>query len=81
MTRRRDAAQLFTGKNLTGGYIGLAITRSLCSTDAAFSVVVSNSVACVPLACKTDLSAHELGHIWSANHCSCLGWTMNPYLQ
>ena len=78
---RRDAAQLFTGKSLTGGYIGLAITRSLCSTDAAFSVVVSNSLACNLLACKTDLSAHELGHIWSANHCSCPGWTMNPVLQ
>jgi len=78
---RRDAAQMFTGKDLTGGYIGLAITWSLCSIDAAFSVVVSNSVACAALACKTDLSAHELGHIWSANHCSCPGWTMNPYIQ
>lgn len=78
---RRDVAQLFTGKSLTGGYIGLAITRSLCFTDAAFSVVVSNSAACPTFACKTDLSAHELGHNWSANHCSCPGWTMNPVIQ
>lgn len=78
---RRDAAQMFTGKSLTGGYIGLAITWSLCFTDAAFSVVRSNSVACPTFACKTDLSAHELGHIWSANHCSCPGWTMNPVIQ
>ena len=78
---RRDVAQLFTGKSLTGGFIGLAITRSLCFTDAAFSVVVSNSAACPTFACKTDLSAHELGHNWSANHCSCPGWTMNPVIQ
>ncbi len=71
----RDAAQLFTGKVFEGS-IGIAFTNSLCFTDAAYSVVRSN--ACVNFACKTDLSAHELGHVWSANHCNCPGWTMNP---
>lgn len=77
---RRDAAQLFTGRNLNSNAIGIAYTRTLCLTDGAYSVVASNSVACGPLACKTDLSAHELGHIWSANHCACPGWTMNPVI-
>jgi len=77
----RDAAQLFTGKSLSGGAIGIAITRSLCFKDSAYCVVASNAVPCALFACKTDLSAHELGHIWSANHCECPGWTMNAFIQ
>ena len=30
--------------------------------------------------CRSDLSAHELGHNWSAVHCTCTGYTMKPYL-
>jgi len=74
----RDAVQLFTGKNLTGNIIGMAMTRTMCLIDAAYCLVESDSAACPSLACKTDLSAHELGHVWSAIHCSCPGWTMNP---
>ncbi len=74
----RDGAQLFTGKVLEGA-IGIAFTNSLCFRDAAYSVVRSNS--CSTFACKTDLSAHELGHIWSADHCSCPGWTMNATIS
>jgi hypothetical protein len=77
----RDAAQLFTGKDLDGTGIGVAITNSLCYPEAAYSVVEPNNVSCANFACKTDLSAHELGHIWSANHCSCPGWTMNAIIQ
>ncbi len=78
---QRDAAQLFTGRNVDGAFVGVAYTNSLCFRDAAFSVVESNSQACAAFACKTDLSAHELGHIWGANHCECPGWTMNAVLQ
>ncbi len=77
---QRDAAQLFTGKNPNGSAIGIAITRTLCLIDGAYSVVASNAPACPSFACKTDLSAHELGHVWSANHCSCPGWTMNSVI-
>lgn len=77
---RRDAAQLFTSRSLDSNAIGIAYTRTLCLIDGAFSVVASNSAACALLACKTDVSAHELGHIWSANHCSCPGWTMNAVI-
>ncbi len=74
----RDAVQLFTGKDLSGNVIGIAITRSMCFTDSAFCLVESDFTGCSALACKTDLSAHELGHVWSAIHCNCPLWTMNP---
>ncbi len=79
---QRDAAQLFSGKSPSSGTaIGIAITNSLCRKDAAYSVVMPNVTSCAAFACKTDLSAHELGHIWSAGHCSCPGWTMNATLN
>ena len=28
--------------------------------------------------CVTDLTAHELGHLWGAFHCDCPANTMNP---
>jgi hypothetical protein len=77
----RDAAQLFTGKDLNDLTIGMAYTYSVCFEDASYSVVESNATACSSFACKTDLSAHELGHIWGGNHCSCPGWTMNSVIQ
>jgi hypothetical protein len=72
---QRDAAQLFTGKNLDGGTIGVAWLGSVCSS-LGFSVVESDFTG--SFSCKTDLSAHELGHNWGADHCSCTSNTMNP---
>ncbi len=69
-----DAAQLFTGKNLSGGIIGIAYVGQIClSFD--YSLVQSDFDS--NFACKTDLSAHELGHLWNADHCSCSSNTMN----
>ena len=82
----RDLAQLFTGKNLTGSAIGIAWRgspqiKTVCD-QYGYSVVESNcSFTCGNLATKTDLSAHELGHNWSAGHCTCSGWTMNSSLS
>ncbi len=71
----RDVAQLFTGKDLYNDQIGYAWAGSVC-TDDAFSVVQSDWSA--NFSQVVDLSAHELGHNWSANHC---GWdTMNPWI-
>lgn len=69
-----DVAQLFTGRNISGGTIGLAYLGSVC-TSQRYSVVenFTNSFGCL-----TDLSAHELGHNWGAGHCSCNNFTMNP---
>ncbi len=83
---QRDVAQLFTGKNLSGSTIGIAWLSGICSTTFGYSVVESN--CCSNFACKTDLSAHELGHNWAADHCggsnclpSCPNNTMNCSLR
>lgn len=78
----RDVAQLFTGKNIqnngNGSVIGIAWLSSVC-TSIGFSIVEQFGSS---LGFATDLSAHELGHSWSANHCSCANphYTMNSYL-
>lgn len=75
---QRDLAQLFTGRNLDGQTIGLAATGTVCQTALAYSIVESGWSG--DFACATDLTAHELGHVWGANHCSCEDpdYTMNP---
>ncbi|MEK6675734.1 MAG: zinc-dependent metalloprotease family protein [Planctomycetota bacterium] len=73
-----DVAQLFTGRPLTGSTIGVAWRYGICNTNS-FSVVESG--CCGSLSCKSDLTAHELGHNWSAGHCHCGGWTMNATLS
>ena len=73
----RDVAELFTGKNLNGGVIGIAWLSSICGS---FGYNVVQSDFTFNFACKTDLSAHELGHNWSAGHCSCTSNTMNPFI-
>ena len=73
----RDLAQLFTGKELNSSTIGIAWLSAVCS-NYGYSLVqsdFSNTFACV-----TDLSAHELGHNWGADHCSCSSYTMNPFI-
>lgn len=76
----RDLAQLFTGKDITyngSDLIGLAWMNSVC-TSYAYSVVQQYGSAGV----AADLSAHEMGHSWSAGHCSCANppYTMNSYI-
>ncbi len=73
---QRDMAELFTGRNLSGGFVGFAFFNGVCNTDG-FSVVENLS----PTSCATWITAHELGHNWSANHCTCPGFTMHPFLQ
>ena len=72
---QRDVAELFTGRNINGGVIGIAWLSAVC-TSSGYNVVESDFTG--GLACKTDLSAHELGHNWGAGHCSCPSNTMNP---
>ena len=75
---QRDVAQLFTGKLLFDGLVGLAYFSGICSDVEGYSLV---SRPCSSLACRTDLSAHELGHSWAASHCTCPGTTMHPTVQ
>lgn len=75
----RNACQLFTGKNLNGSTIGLAYIGAVCDSDFGYSLVQSDFNA--TYGCVTDLSAHELGHNWNAQHCACSNppYTMNPF--
>ncbi len=56
-----------------------------CGTDANCPGGSCVEGVCQAYACRTDLTAHELGHNWAAPHCPspnfCSGWTMNPSVQ
>ncbi len=64
---RRDVAHLFTGREVTGDTIGIAVTPSTCFTSSAYSMVQSKYTSNFSL--RQSLSAHELGHTLSAEHC------------
>lgn len=74
----RDVAQLFTGKEINGGTIGIAWLGVVCNSSYGYGLVQSNFNN--NFASATDFSAHELGHNWSADHRSCTSHTMNPYI-
>ncbi|MDG1490609.1 MAG: M12 family metallo-peptidase [Planctomycetota bacterium] len=74
---QRDVAHLFTGKSIDGGTIGIAWVGAICSTYG-YGMVESDFNN--NYSSTTDLSAHELGHNWNAQHCTCTSYTMNPYI-
>ena len=74
---QRDMAELFTGKELNSSTIGIAWLNAVC-TNFGFSVVQSDFNN--NFGCTTDLTAHELGHNWGANHCQCTNNTMNAFI-
>ncbi|MBN2212429.1 MAG: hypothetical protein JW709_13610 [Sedimentisphaerales bacterium] len=61
----RDAAQLFTGKDLDGSALGIAYQDGLCWRE--YSVVQSLHTS--ELVERIALSAHEIGHLFDASHC------------
>jgi len=74
----RDLAELFTGREMDGSTIGVAWVSDIC-TSWAYSVVQSD--CCGGLSCASDLSAHEMGHNWGADHCDDNNYTMYPTLH
>ncbi len=77
---RRDVVHMFTGedRDAIGSTIGVAWNSGICSAnDTGYAWSQSFWAGAGNLACATNLSAHELGHSWSANHCSCPSNTMN----
>jgi len=87
---QRDVAHLFTGAELNGGTIGIAADigdTGICQNIGSCvggtfgtqgSYCLSQSDFNGIFGCATDLTAHELGHLWGAFHCSCPSFTMNP---
>jgi len=71
-----DLAHLFTGRNLDGNTVGIAFTGAVCSNRFRFGL----SQRLNQLASMTDLVAHEIGHNWNQQHCSCPNHTMNAFL-
>ena len=85
----RDVAHLFTGRELSGSVIGVAADiGDICDINGSCSgqifmdgaYCLAQSDCCGSLGCATDLTAHELGHLWMGSHCSCTNNTMNSYL-
>jgi len=64
---QRDIAHLFTGKDIDGGVIGIAKLSTICSQNNGYGL--SQSKFSSNFASRVALTAHELGHNWSAQHC------------
>lgn len=79
---QRDLTQLFTGRNLAGSTIGVAYLGGLDCRAFSNAYSVVQATCCPNFSCRTDLSAHELGHNWDADHCNCANppYTMNSSL-
>lgn len=63
---QRDAVHLATGRGvMDGGIIGLAYVGAMCSFNVGFGLsLFANSFGG-----RVAVTAHELGHNWSAPHC------------
>jgi hypothetical protein len=68
---QRDVAHLFTGKNIDGSVIGIAYLSVICNLGSAYGL--SQSRYTTNFTARTALTAHELGHNWSASHCDGQG--------
>lgn len=64
----RDLAHLFTGRNLNGSTIGVAYVGVVCNGFSGYGL--SQSRFSSNFVRRVGLTAHELGHNWSANHCN-----------
>ena len=67
----RDVAHLFTGRNLSGSVIGVAYLNTICGLESAYGLSESNYSG--SFTNRVALTAHELGHNWSAPHCNGAG--------
>ena len=66
----RDLAHLFTGINVDGSVIGIAWLSAVCTSNG-YGMVQSRFTG--NLNSRGALSAHEIGHNFSANHCDGSG--------
>lgn len=63
----RDLAHLMTGRNIDGGTIGIAWLSAVCTSNG---FGLSQSRFTSNFNSRVALTAHEIGHNFSANHCS-----------
>ncbi len=63
---QRDVAHFFTGVNIDGGTIGIASLSVICTGNA---YGLSQSKFTNNFNRRVALTAHELGHNWSSQHC------------
>ena len=66
----RDLAHMFTGVNLDGSVIGIAYLSAVCGSNG-YGVVQSRYTS--GQNARGGLSAHEIGHNFSAQHCDGSG--------
>lgn len=64
----RDTAHLFTGRSIIGGTIGVAYLGTICVLSQSYGLSQSRYTGNFNL--RVSLTAHELGHAWSAYHCN-----------
>ena len=69
--QERDVAHLMVGRNLDASVAGIAYIREICNRNGLFtSGGYGLTQRLNVLANRVENAAHELGHNWSANHCS-----------
>ncbi|MFN0134509.1 MAG: PA14 domain-containing protein [Phycisphaerae bacterium] len=65
----RDIAHMMTGRTLGNGVIGVAWLSQICAATDGVGYGFSQSRFTTDLASRVGLTAHEIGHNWSAGHC------------
>jgi len=67
----RDVAHLMTGKDLSGNIIGRAFVSALCTDpNYGYGYGLSQSHFSTNFMNRVGVTAHEVGHNWSASHCN-----------
>jgi len=64
---RRDITHLLTGKYASSGVIGVAYLSSICSTRNGYGLSFTHFSS--DFQQRVGLTAHEIGHSFSAGHC------------
>ena len=64
----RDTVHLFSGRNLDDGVVGIAYQPGFCTPSPGYGYGLS-AASTMSVIERAAVTAHELGHNWSAGHC------------